>query len=396
MTDTAPGEFRLYEAPMEYDRTEGWRHVRDAGDVFQAEGVWFLTSPEAVQFAHRHPEIFSSARAFDSLASPVPLVPIAIDQPDHVRFRKILDPMLAPRVVNRMEEGLRAQVRELIGAFAGDGQCDAVAQLGRLYPTQVFLTLFGLPLEDRDQFIYWAETIIENSRGTMTSEPSEETATAAIALFGYLQRYLEQKREHPGDDMLSRVLTAEGELAMSHEEVLGMCFLFVLAGLDTVTAGIGFVLLHLATHPEVRRRLVEDSSLIPAAIEEILRLEPPAPITPRVALTDVEVCGVSIPAGARVNLCLGTANRDGERFPTPDEIDLEQGDRGHLTFGGGIHRCLGSHLARRELRLLVEEWLELIPEFELAPGARPTLVWPSGTFHLAALPLVFPPVGGTT
>ncbi|MGD9704348.1 MAG: cytochrome P450 [Acidimicrobiia bacterium] len=396
MTDTVPGAFRLHDAPMVYDRTDGWQYVREQGDVFEAEGTWYLTSPEAVQYAHRHPEIFSSARAFDSLASPVPLVPIAMDQPDHQRFRKLLDPMLAPRVVNRMEDGLRAQVRELIGAFAGDGHCDVVAQLGRLYPTQVFLTLFGLPLEDRDKFIHWAETVIENSTGATTAEPSEKTIEAAMALFSYLQRYVDEKRQHPGDDMLSQVLAAEGDDAMSGDEVLGMCFLFVLAGLDTVTASIGFMLLHLAQNPDVRRRIIEDPSVIPAVIEEVLRLEPPAPITPRVTTADVEVCGVTIPAGSRVNLCLGSVNRDPERFATANTIDLSQGDRGHLAFGGGIHRCLGSHLARRELRLLVEEWHKIIPEYELAPGTRPTLVWPSGTFHLSALPLVFPTAGASS
>lgn len=384
--------FRFFDAPMAVDRTEGWRYVRRHGDVFQAaDGVWYLTSADAVQFAHRHPEVFSSARAFDGLGSPVPLIPLAVDPPAHKRYRRVLDPMFAPRVVNALEGPLRQQVRDLVAAFAPAGRCDVVADLARLYPTQVFLTLFGLPLADRDQFIVWAETIIEHSAHNPGAPPSDEVVHAATELFGYLQGYIERKRAEPGDDVLSRVLALRGEEAWSDEEVLGLCFLFTLAGLDTVTAAIGFVMLHLARDPALRRRTVSDPETIGPVIEEVLRLELPAPTTPRVATTDVEVCGVRIPAGSPVMLCLATANRDPERFPRPDAIDLEQADRGHLSFGGGIHRCLGSHLARRELRIVVEEFHRIIPDYQLAPGAEPRIVWPSGTFHLESLPLVFPP-----
>jgi cytochrome P450 len=382
--------FRLEDAPMAKDRAAGWGFVRAAGDVIHtADDTWLLTSPEAVQFAHRHPEIFSSARAFDGLGSPVPLIPIAIDPPEHLRYRRVLDPMLAPRVINTMEESLRAQARQLIKTFVARGSCDAVADLARLYPTQVFLTLFGMPVEDRDQFIYWAETIIENSSRDNTVEPAPEVVECATALFGYLQACVDRKRANPGDDLLSRVLELDGDDAWSNDEVLGLCFLFILAGLDTVTAMIGFVLLHLAHEPDLRARMIADPSLVQPVIEEVLRLEQPAPVTPRVTTQDVEVGGVIIPAGAQVALVLGTANRDPDRFAHPDEIDPAQADTGHVAFGGGIHRCVGSHLARRELRIVVEEFHKLIPEYSVAPGEEPEIVFPSGTFHLRSLPLVF-------
>ena len=363
---------------------------------FEADGTWYLTSHEAVRFAHRHPEIFSSAKAFDVLGSPVPLIPIATDAPDHVRYRRILDPMLAPRVINQMEDDLRAQVRELIKVFAGRGSCDIVNDLARLYPTQVFLTLFGLPLEDRDQFIEWAETIIENSSLT-GGAPNDELMTAAIALFGYLQGAIDQKRAQPGADMLSRVLTLEGDDAWAPDEVLGMCFLFILAGLDTVTATIGFVLMHLARNPHLRDALVHDPSLVPATIEEILRLELPAPLTPRITTADVEVCGKKIPAGANVQVCIATANRDEAVFADPDDIDLDHGNRAHLSFGGGIHRCLGSHLARRELRLVVEEFHRLIPEHLICPwkGAPAGLAL-QGRLHRARAPIRLSPTGAAS
>jgi cytochrome P450 len=346
-----------------------------------------------VDFAFRHPDLFSSAKAFDGLGSPVPLIPLAVDPPDHKRFRRILDPMLAPRVINEMEAPLRAQVRELIAAFSARGSCDAVEELARLYPTQVFLTLFGLPVADRDRFLRWVDVILDAAAaGTVgdLDDAPPELVEAAMEMFVYLQACIDQKRAEPGRDMLSRVLALDGDDAWTNDEVLGLCFLFVLAGLDTVAAMIGFVLLHLARDPDLRQRVRDDRELVGPVIEEVLRLEQPAPMTPRVTTTEVELAGQRIPAGSRVMLCLGTVDRDGERFTAPDVIDPTRANIDHKAFGGGIHRCLGSHLARRELRLVVEEFLAAIPDFELEGGVEPPIVWPAGTFRLRTLPLVFP------
>jgi cytochrome P450 len=388
MTDTAtdPQAFRN-SAPLQLDRTVGWRYFTEPGPVYERDGAWYLTSLEAVRFAHQHPEIFSSAKAFDSLGSPVPLIPIAVDPPDQIRYRRILDPMFAPRVVSAIEPELRRQVRELVDRFAGRGHCEVIADLGSLYPTQVILTMFGMPLADRDSFIEWSEAIIEASGRNAGGDMTQEQIDAAMKLFGYLQGYITEKRAHPGDDSLSAVLALSGDDAWTDEEVLGLCFLFVIAGLDTVTAAISYVLYHLATRPDLQRAIRTDADLAGKVIEEVLRLELPAPLTPRVTLVETEVCGVTIPAGAFTFLVLGAANRDDR--PKPNEIDIDNADRGHLSFGGGIHRCLGSHLARRELRLMVEEFLKAIPEFELAPGTTPTCKWPSGTLHLESVNLVW-------
>ena len=288
-----------------------------------------------------------------------------------------------------MEDELRRQVREIIAGFSGRGSCDVVTDLGELYPTQVILTMFGLPLEDRDSFLSWTKVIV----GGASASPSDSTSAqveAGMALFTYLQEYITRKRLDPGSDTLSEILALSGDDAWSDNEVLGMCFLFVLAGLDTVTATIGFVLQHLALNDELRRRVTSDFSLVPAVIEEVLRLELPAPMTPRVVMEDVEVCGVTIPAGVTAFVCFATANRENRAYP--NDVDLSQADTGHLSFGGGIHRCLGSHLARRELRLVVEEFLAVIPEFEIQEGFEPRITWPAGTFHLESLPITFPPV----
>jgi cytochrome P450 len=189
-------------------------------------------------------------------------------------------------------------------------------------------------------------------------------------------------------------MALEGDEALSTEELLGFVFVFCMAGLDTVSAAIGFTLRHLALNPDLRHSLIADPTLVGPVVEEMLRLEPPAPAVTRITTQDTEVCGVQIPAGESVMLYLGTANRDPNRYKDPDTFNLAHSDAGHMTFGGGIHRCLGSHLARRELRLVVEEFHKVIPEYEIAPGFVPEVKWPAGTIRLASLPLRFPVTNG--
>jgi cytochrome P450 len=291
-----------------------------------------------------------------------------------------------------MEGDLRAQIRDLIFAFADRGECDVIADIARLYPTQVFLTFFGMRLADRDQLIDWVEFIIDHSSGVGTTQATAEVMATSAALLGYLQGYIDEKRKEPGDDVLSRILSLEGDEAWSNEELLGFTFIFTLAGLDTVAAAIGFMMRHLALNPDLRGALVAEPAVVGPVVEEVLRLEPPAPMITRVTTQQVELCGVRIPARSSVLLWLGTANREPGRYQHPDDFDVTQADSGHVTFGGGIHRCLGSHLARRELRLVVEEFHELIPSYEIAPGFEPQVKWPAGTIRLTSLPLVFPSI----
>ncbi|MET0453978.1 MAG: cytochrome P450 [Mycobacterium sp.] len=378
----------FYErAPMALDRSQGWRYIRSRGDVYEADGVWYLTSHEAVRFAQHHPEIFSSARGRD-LGNPVPMLPLMIDPPDHARYRKILDPMISPRVVNAMEDGLRTQVGELIEGFANRGECEAISELAELYPAQVLLTLLGLPVTDRDKFREWSDILTSSS---LVGDAVPAQRRAAGALFAYLQEHLAYKRANPSDDMIGRVIALSGDDKWSDAEILGMCFLFVIAALDTTTGAIGFTLYHLARRPDLQAAVVADPALANPLVEEILRLELPAPHVSRQTTCDVEVCGVTIPEGSKVRIVMATANRETAGGAAPDEIDLTQAGRGHLTFGGGIHRCLGSHLARRELRLVVEEFHKRIPEYRIRDGFEPRIAWPTGTYHLADLPLVFTP-----
>ena len=376
------------DAPVAENRTAAMEYLRGPGEVYKAGDMWYITSYEEVRFAQKHPELFSSAKAFDSISAVVTMVPIAIDPPAHSHYRRVLDPLFGPKRIDRIEPSLRAQVRAHIDGFADKGACDVVSELAVKFPTQAILTLLGLPLEDLPQFLDWVGGLIKvESINMLANEPTERQLACSIALFEYLQKHVALKRETPGDDILSDILAISGDDAWSEAELLGMCFLLMLAGLDTVTGSIGFCMLELAKDVALRQRLLDDPGLIGPFVEEALRLDGPVPVVPRVTTTDVELAGTVIPAGSHVALVLGTANREGPHSASPHTIEL--GARvTHLGFGGGIHRCLGSHLARRELRLTIEEFHARIPDYTLA--GPPTVMWPSGTIHLSSLPLTFP------
>src|ERR1700728_4419827 len=162
-TGTGLEQPNFYEsAPMALDRSVGWRYVRERGEVFEADGMWYLTSLEAVRFAQHHPEIFSSAGGYD-IGSPIPMVPLMIDPPDHAGYRRLLDPMLSPRVVNGLQDNLRSQAAQLVEPLVGQGQCDIITDIAELFPTQVLLTLFGLPVADRDKFRKWSDVLTSDA-----------------------------------------------------------------------------------------------------------------------------------------------------------------------------------------------------------------------------------------
>jgi cytochrome P450 len=316
--------------------------------------------------------------------SPIPLVPIAFDPPKHTRYRKLLQPFFSPRALGAILPSLQTSIDELIDGIAAKPECEAISELAVPYPSTVFLTLFGLPLEDRERLIRWKDAVIGLSEPDTNFQQADPTP--ALELFEYLVRHIGSKRADPGEDVLSQLLT--GEDPLDDNEAIGMSFLFVLAGLDTVTAAIGFALLHLAEHPEIRQRLIDQPDLIPAFAEEIVRLEPPAYMVPRVTTDDVVVSGCPIPKGSEVAMCLGAANReDCEENPNPDGVELELVRR-HWGFGGGPHRCVGAHLARMELKLVLTAWHQRIPAYRTAPGYTAEIRWPRPVFGLDELPLI--------
>ncbi len=372
------------DLPMATDRGVGWATLRNAGRVVFGDGVYYLTGREDVLGALRNPEIYSSKSAFDMLGSPLPLVPLASDPPEHTRFRRILQPFFSPHALSTILPSLQAQAIEIIETIAAKNVCEVITDLAIPYPSQVFLTLFGLPLEDRNRLICWKDAVIDlGLLGTLEGAD----LTPAIELTTYLVEAIAVHRQNPGADVLSQLL--RGDDPLNDEEALGLSFVFVLAGLDTVTSAIGAALLKLAQRPQLCTLLRENPARVAVFVEEIVRLETPAPVVPRVTTQDVDIAGVTIPSGSRVWLCLGAINRDGSDATSADDVVMDGKVHKHWGFGGGTHRCLGSHLARMELNLVVSEWLRRIPAFELAPGYAPEIVWPSATFGVPRLPLRF-------
>lgn len=387
-TTELPGDFYSL-LPLAQGRTAAMEYLRRPGPVYKVGSTWMITSYDGVRYAQKNPDLFSSAKAFDGVANAIQLIPLAIDPPKHADYRRVLDPMFGPKRMAAMDAELRAQLRGHIDAFAPLGRCDVVADLSYKFPTQAILTLFGLPLEHLPTFLDWVNGIIKEREITsLDGQASQRVIDCSMALFGFLAEQLELKRSHPGDDMLSSVLALDGDDAWTDAEILGLCFLIVLAGLDTVTGAIGYSLQTLATNPELRQSLIDDPALVSPFVEEVLRLDGPVPGVPRMTTAEVEVEGVTIPAGSSVLLVLGTANREGPYAETPHEMNLGA-KATHLGFGGGIHRCLGSHLARRELRLTIEEFHARIPDYRVAGEAH--TLWPAGTFGLESLPLEFEP-----
>jgi cytochrome P450 len=387
----------LDDLPIAEDRDAAWRMIRARGRVVDLGDEFALTDAETVETAFRQPMVFSSKKAFDSLASPLPLVPIAFDPPEQTRYRRILQPFFSPRAIRPLEGELRRQLIEIIEPLAARGECDFVAEVAGIFPVQAFLTLFGFPLDMRDQLMDWKDAVLGLTDASGNTALDGAAAEAAMGkageLFFYLADLVAKRRGVAGDDVLSQLLCLDGEEALSDEEAIGLCFLFVLAGLDTVTGSLGFGMERLALNPVQRREIVDDPSLIPAAIEELVRLDPPAPFVPRVTTEETVLDGRTLPADTRVFGYLAAANRDEARHPDPYAVNFHRGDNPHASFGIGVHRCLGSHLARMEMRLVYEEWHKRIPDYDIALGSVPRVRWPQGTLGLEALPLVFPPSG---
>jgi cytochrome P450 len=387
------GVLHLEELPVPDSRTAAYRMIRDAGPVVRdAHGAYLVTDREAVEFVLRHPELFSSKRAFDTLGSPIPIVPVAVDPPEHTRYRKILRPFFSARGTARWLPVVRTLTGELIDGLIDRGSCDLVAELAIPLPTQVFLTLFGLPLTDRDRLIGWKDAVLAAVGISSAEPPSDAALTLAAELYEYLVSQIAERRRRGGSDVLGQLLADPSDERLTDDEILGLSFLFVLAGLDTVTSALSTAFATLASRPELRAQVVASPALIPSAVEELLRFDGPVVTVPRVANVDVEVAGQIIPADSHVAVGLAPANRDPAGHQDPDTINFLRDER-HLAFGAGPHGCLGAHLARLEMRVVLTEWHRRIPDYELAPDALARAAWPSGLVGIDSLPLVFPAPG---
>src|SRR5262245_37039625 len=319
------GVLHVEELPMADSRGLAYQIFRQGGAVVRdAHGAFVITTADAVTYALRNPGLFSSKRAFDSLGSPIPIVPVAADPPEHTRYRKLLHPFFSVRGLSRWLPVVRELAIDLIDSFADRGKCDVVAEFAVPLPTQVFLSLFGLPLEDRDRLIAWKDAVFSAVGISGAEPPSDDNIVLAAELYEYLVGHIARRREigldreRGGTDILSQLLADTSDQRMSDDEILGLSFLFVLAGLDTVTSALSTAFAALAQQPELREKIVADPAIIPAAVEELLRYDGPVVTVPRVATRDVEVAGHLIPADSFVAVAIGAANHDSAEHQDPD------------------------------------------------------------------------------
>jgi hypothetical protein len=298
------------------------------------------------------------------------LPPISSDPPVHTWSRRLLLPWFSHTRVAEYEVATRELCRRLIRGFIEHGRADAAADYAQQIPVRVIARILGVPEEMSDDFTGWVRDLLE-----FANEP-ERQQRGRNGIASFLIGALEKRRSEPSTDLISELLHTEieGE-AIPDGHILGMAALTLIAGVDTTWSSIGAALWHLATHPEDRRRLVEDPEVMPFAIEELLRAYSPVTMA-RLVTSDVEFQGCPMKAGDKVLLSFPAANRDPSVFPNPDVVDFDREQNRHVAFGAGIHRCAGANLARMELRVAIEEWLALIPEFELEPGAEVT--WAGG------------------
>lgn len=362
--------------------------MRDLG-VVPMDEMWLITRHEDVMWALRNPDVFSSSMDAIDIGNVRPLIPLQIDPPDHVKFRRLLDPLFAPREVEKLEAAVRALVTDLIDEFAAAGSCEFNSAVAIPLPCTVFLRLMGLPLEDLDLFLRFKDGIIRPEAPDMKARSAAARATGQ-EIYAYFEQVIAQRREQPEDDLLSGFIAAEvdGE-QLTTEDILDISYLFLLAGLDTVTATLGCAVSYLAQHPERQQLLRDDPTEIPGAVEELLRWETPVPGVPRIATRDVDIAGTTIPAGTSVTCLLASANTDGSEFAEPETVDFDRPANRHLAFGGGVHRCLGSHLARLEMRVALEELHRRIPPYRIADGETP--IYSMGIRAVEYLPLVWDP-----
>lgn len=356
------------------------------------EGVVHLYRQADIVAINRHPAVLGTGGRGGSFGHDGKLIPLEIDGSDHKKWRRLLDPMFAPKQVALLENSVRHLARELIDEFADKGTADLAKDFCVPLPCLTFLRLLGAPVEDLDFFLEFKNGVIHPKGDTM-EEQSAHMAAAGAKLLEYFNDFLAKRKaeDEKGDDIIAALLTAEVEgEPLTDVDLLNILFLFMFAGLDTVTASLSCTLAWLAQHPEERQRLVEDPSLIPAAVEEIMRYESPVPSGMRYAEEDIDLGdGLIIHKGEAIHAIWAAGNVDPTAHPDPLTVDFSRRPS-HIVFASGTHRCLGSHLARLEMRLALEEVLARIPNFSIAPGEA--LVYDNiAVRSVLYLPIVFEP-----
>lgn len=371
-----------------------WEKLRAASPVVHTErflGCYMPTTYEAVKEIAYDTEHFSSRRVIVRDVRPeitARAPPITSDPPDHKPAKQLLLPPFTPEAMTRLEPRVRAICNELIDEFIADGQCDAAARYTKHVPVRAIAHMLGIPEKDGDLFIKWIHGILE-----LGIKDDDALMQAVREMTGYFAAHLEQRRNNPTDDLISTLMKARDKDGnpLADEHVLGSLRLLLIAGIDTTWSAIGSSLWHLAKTPADRERLAREPELMPLAVEELLRAYSPVTMA-REVMKETTISGCPVKPGNMVLLSFPAANRDPAMFPDADRVVIDRKENRHAAFGLGIHRCVGSNLARMEMTVAIEEWLKRIPEFRLDPAGKVT--WSEGTVRgPRQLPLLFGKAG---
>lgn len=291
---------------------------------------------------------------------------LRLDPPDHTRLRALVNKAFTPRAVQSLKPRVEEIVDELLDEIDPDKPFDVIQHLAYPLPMTVIAEMLGVPTEDRERFNAWSHDVALGLEGGRTREENQRLWRSRQELAEYFASIIEQRRDDPRDDMISALIAAEEERdKLSHPEMLAMLVLLLVAGNETTKNLIGNGLLALLHNPEQIKRLREEPDLIEAAIDELLRFDSSVQIDGRVALEDVEIGGKRIKAGQRLILLIGAANRDPDVFDAPDQLDVTRSDGNHVSFGRGVHHCLGAQLARIESQAAFSKLLTRFPDLHL-------------------------------
>jgi cytochrome P450 len=377
MTSMLPDELSWDPFDTEIDTApyEIWRRLRDEAPVYHNEqfGFFALSRFDDVDHASRDPATFSSAHGtvLELMTDqPYPDAPlIFLDPPEHTRLRALVSRAFTPRRVNELEDRIRELCADFLDRQIGHDEFDYVQDFAARLPSLVISSLFGVPLAEQDGVRRLIDTMFTIEPGVGTMNPTALQATTDLNT--YFAGLLEERRARPTDDMLSALHAAELRLddgtvrRLSTPEAALFAVMLVSAGTETVARLLGWAAVTLAAHPDQRADLARDTGLVANAVEELLRYEAPSPVQARYVTSPVELHDVTIPEGSKVLLLTGSAGRDERQYPDPDRFDVRREFSTHLSFGYGVHFCLGAALARLESRIALEETLRRFPEWEV-------------------------------
>jgi cytochrome P450 len=371
-----------------------WDELRAASPIVHTErflGCYLPTTYEAVREIAHDTEHFSSRRVIVRDVRPETTgvaPPITSDPPEHKPAKQVLLPPFTPDAMKRLEPRVRAICNELIDEFIADGKCDAAARYTKHVPVRAIAHMLGIPEKDSDLFIKWIHEILE-----LGIRDDSALMRAVHEMTGYFSGHIEHRRKHRTDDLISALMNARDKSGepLSDGHVLGSLRLLLIAGIDTTWSAIGASLWHLAKTPADRERLIAEPALMPTAVEELLRAYSPVTMA-REVMKETVVSGCPVKPGNMVLLSFPAANRDPAMFPDADKVVIDRKENRHAAFGLGIHRCVGSNLARMEMTVAIEEWLKRIPDFRLDPAGQ--VKWSEGTVRgPRQLPVLFGKAG---